>query len=39
MIRLKDKGTMGSEGTVDSSSCGVTENQGWTGKEENSERG
>lgn len=39
MIRLKDKGTMGSEGTVDSSSCGDTENQGWTGKEENSERG
>ena len=23
---------MGSEGTVESSSCGVTENQGWTGK-------
>lgn len=39
MIRLKDKGKMGSEGTVESSSCGVTENQGWTGKEENSPRG
>lgn len=39
MIRLKDKRKMGSEGTVESSSCGVPENQGWTGKEEHSERG